>query len=111
MEKGYERKQAKRHQRHGPIYSTVYATSLIISPPTLVSYQLTANHVTVITTSSPRSSAPGYLNVHIPSRFVSQNAPAAECIPRLPVLLAVPSAAADLSISPCCTMVLFTVKR
>ena len=62
-------------------------------------------------TSSPRSSAPGYLNVHMPSRLTSQNAPDAECIPRLPALPCVPSAAAVLSITPCCTIVLFTVKR
>lgn len=64
-----------------------------------------------MTTSNPRSSAPGYLNVHIPSRVASQKAPAAECIPRFPALLAAPSAADDLSMSPCWTMVLFTVKR
>lgn len=73
--------------------------------------QFIANQVTLTTTSSPLSSAPGYLNVHMPSRLTSQNAPEAECIPRLPVLLCVPSAAAVLSITPCCTMVLFTVKR
>lgn len=32
-------------------------------------------------------------------------------MPRFPVLAAEPSAAEDLSIKPCCTMVLFTVNR
>lgn len=73
--------------------------------------QPTANQVTLTTTSKPFSSPPGYLNVHIPSRLTSQNAPAAECSPRLPAFPASPSAAEDLSTRPCCTMVLFTVKR
>jgi hypothetical protein len=77
--------------------------------PTLL--YTTANQVTQTTTSKPRSSAPVYLKVHMPSRFTSQKAPEAECIPRLPALLSDPSAAADSSITPCCTMVLFTVKR
>lgn len=73
--------------------------------------QPTANQVTLTTTSKPFSSPPGYLNVHIPSRLTSQNAPAAECSPRLPAFPVSPSAAEDLSTRPCCTMVLFTVKR
>lgn len=40
--------------------------------------------MTLNTTSIPFSSAPEYLNVHIPSFFTSQYAPEAECIPRLP---------------------------
>lgn len=66
-----------------------------------------ANHVTLTTTSSPRCSPPGYLNVHMPSRLTSQKAPEAECIPRLPASPDV----VDLSTRPCWTMVLLTVKR
>ena len=74
-------------------------------------FQPTANQVTLTTTSRPRSSAPGYLNVHIPSRLTSQKAPCAECMPRLPILSGPLPVAAALSSRPCWTMVLFTVKR
>jgi hypothetical protein len=65
----------------------------------------------ITTTSRPRSSASGYLNVHIPSRLMSQKAPCAECMPRLPILSGPLPVAAALSSRPCWTMVLFTVKR
>lgn len=42
------------------------------------------NHTTLSTKSIPFSSAPGYLNVHMPSRVTSQYAPDAVCIPRRP---------------------------
>lgn len=45
----------------------------------------------------------------MPSRLTSQYAPDAECIPRLPISPDPP--AALLSMTPCWTMVLFTVKR
>lgn len=80
-------------------------------PVVRLAYTTTPNQVTQRTTSIPRSSAPVYLKVHMPSRLTSQNAPEAECIPRFPALLSAPSAATDLSTKPCWTIVLFTVKR
>lgn len=80
-------------------------------PVVRLAYTTKPNQVTQRTTSIPRSSAPVYLKFHMPSRLTSQNAPEAECIPRFPALPRAPSAATDLSIKPCWTIVLFTVKR
>lgn len=77
------KKNLSQTKRHFAAPSPFAAAGPIPVPAPLPPYP-TQIQITATTTSSPLPPAASYLKLHIPSRELSQYAPAAACIPRLP---------------------------